>query len=344
MAEASAVDGSQAFVTLVTSNDYTIGALVLGHSLRQASTSKLLVALLTSSVSSANRFQIADVYDEVFVVEELHSEDTESLALLGRPTLGVTFTKLQAWTLTQFEKCVFLDADTLVLSNVDDIFDRDTDFAAAPDIGWPDCFNSGVFLFKPSRETYDALVALATAEGSFDGGDQGLLNAHYSSWSRGGPEQRLPFTYNMTANASYGYAPAFEQFRGDIKIVHFIGEHKPWKGMPPPGPGTYSVSQLVQRWWAAHDDYKSCVSESCSYKTLVGAQPRSPGPELAGPPPQLASTGAAAAAVATSPEDTHHPIHRPDAEYNPDAYLSSSGFSEVQALLDEQISSPPPTD
>jgi len=40
---------------------------------------------------------------------------------------------------------VFLDADTLVLDNVDELFER-PELAAAPDVGWPDCFNSGVFV------------------------------------------------------------------------------------------------------------------------------------------------------------------------------------------------------
>jgi hypothetical protein len=51
------------------------------------------------------------------VVEEvnvLDSQDAANLALLTRPELGITFTKLHCWRLTQFSKCVFLDADTLV--------------------------------------------------------------------------------------------------------------------------------------------------------------------------------------------------------------------------------------
>ena len=43
---------------------------------------------------------------------------------------------------------------TQVLRNCDELFDRE-EFSAAPDAGWPDCFNSGVFVFKPSEDTYD---------------------------------------------------------------------------------------------------------------------------------------------------------------------------------------------
>ena len=101
-------------------------------------------------------------------VVELDSGDIANLAILSRPELGVTFTKVNAWTLTRYSKCVYLDADTLVMHNVDELFDRE-ELSAAPDIGWPDCFNSGVFVFKPSDETFRSIMELARQTGSFDG-------------------------------------------------------------------------------------------------------------------------------------------------------------------------------
>ena len=55
-----------------------------------------------------------------------------------------------------------------VLSNVDELFERH-ELSAAPDPGWPDCFNSGVFVFQPSLETHSLLLRHATEHGSFDG-------------------------------------------------------------------------------------------------------------------------------------------------------------------------------
>ena len=150
------------------------------------------------------RAQLVTVFDEVIDVKPEDTGDAAALKLLGRPELGVTATKISCWTLTHYTKCVFVDADTLVLTNVDDLFDRPS-FAAAPDVGWPDCFNSGVFVFTPSQSTYADLVKTLTEHGSFDGGDQGLLNTYFSSWSTDSPAHRLPFVYNMTQNASYGY-------------------------------------------------------------------------------------------------------------------------------------------
>lgn len=48
----------------------------------------------------------------------MDSKDSAHLALLARPELGITFTKLHCWTLTDFSKCVFLDADTLVKRSI----------------------------------------------------------------------------------------------------------------------------------------------------------------------------------------------------------------------------------
>ncbi|XP_035953702.2 glycogenin-2 isoform X5 [Halichoerus grypus] len=170
---------------------------------------------------------LTKVFDEVIEVNLIDSADYIHLAFLKRPELGVTLTKLHCWTLTHYSKCVFLDADTLVLSNIDELFDR-TEFSAAPDPGWPDCFNSGVFVFQPSLETHGLLLQHATNHGSFDGADQGLLNSFFSSWSTADIHKHLPFIYNLSSNTAYTYSPAFKRFGSSVKVVHFLGPTKPW--------------------------------------------------------------------------------------------------------------------
>lgn len=58
-----------------------------------------------------------------------------------------------------------------VLCNVDELFERE-ELSAAPDPGWPDCFNSGVFVFRPSLETHSRLLEHARMCGSFDGEEE----------------------------------------------------------------------------------------------------------------------------------------------------------------------------
>ncbi|KAM4693333.1 glycogenin-1 isoform 2-T2 [Discoglossus pictus] len=217
----------QAFVTLATNDQYVKGALVLGSSLRQYNTSRKLVALITPQVSDSMRKVLDKVFDVVRVVDVLDSEDSAHLALMQRPELGITLTKIHCWTLTEFTKGVFMDADTMVLSNIDELFERE-ELSAAPDPGWPDCFNSGVFVFQPSIDTYNKLLQLAMEKGSFDGGDQGLLNTFFSSWATKDISKHLPFVYNLSSLAIYTYLPAFKAFGADAKVAHFLGKIKPW--------------------------------------------------------------------------------------------------------------------
>ena len=65
-----------------------------------------------------------DVFDHVVVVDELDSKDPARLQLLNRPELGPTFTKIHVFNMVEYQQVVFLDADTLVLQNVDDLFER----------------------------------------------------------------------------------------------------------------------------------------------------------------------------------------------------------------------------
>jgi glycogenin glucosyltransferase len=102
-------------VTLATNDSYSLGALVVAHSLRRASTAHQLVVLITPGVSNAMREKLEEQYDLVQLVNVLDSKDEANLAVLKRPELGITFTKLHCWNLTQYEKCVFLDADVLVI-------------------------------------------------------------------------------------------------------------------------------------------------------------------------------------------------------------------------------------
>ncbi|TRY58947.1 hypothetical protein DNTS_033920 [Danionella cerebrum] len=231
----------QAFVTLATTDNYAKGAMVLGKSLRNHSTSKKLVALIGPHISESSRAVLRKIYDEVRLVDVLDSGDAAHLAMMKRPDLGVTFTKLHCWTLTQYSKCVFMDADTLVLSNIDELFERE-ELSAAPDPGWPDCFNSGVFVFRPCNETYGKLLTACSENGSFDGnpkvhcfsfgfssgGDQGVLNSFFSDWATADISKHLPFIYNLSSIAIYTYLPAFKQYGHDAKVVHFLGKVKPW--------------------------------------------------------------------------------------------------------------------
>jgi len=178
------------------------------------------------------------------------SKDAAHLAMLKRPELGVTFTKIHCWKLTQYHKCVFMDADTMAVQNIDDLFQRD-ELSAVPDAGWPDIFNTGLFVYKPSADTFSGLLKLAEEDGSFDGGDQGLINSYFPNWSQDDIKKHLPFLYNLQATPSYTYSPAFEHFGKNAKVIHFIGANKPWGNFEPQSFG--NCSAYLAKWNQLHN-------------------------------------------------------------------------------------------
>ena len=117
---------------------------------------------------------------------------------IGRPDLNTVLTKLHIFRLTQYEKIIFLDADVLPVRPLSHLFALPHEFSAVPDVGWPDIFNSGVLVLSPGEDKFNELRELLKSKGSWDGGDQGLLN----EW-RGENWNRLSFTYNTTPTAAY---------------------------------------------------------------------------------------------------------------------------------------------
>ncbi|KAL3311658.1 Glycogenin-1 [Cichlidogyrus casuarinus] len=317
----------EAFVTLATSDEYAVGAMVLARSLRSVQTTRQLVCMVTDNLASEIKLALNQVFDLVQIVNILDSKDADNLRLLARPDLGVTFTKLHCWRLTQYSKCVFMDADTLALQNIDDLFDRE-ELSASPDPGWPDYFNSGVFVFRPSLDTYDKLINHALSTGSFDGGDQGLLNTFFSEWSVSS-HKRLPVAYNCMSVSFYSYLPAFLQHKQHIRVAHFIGSLKPWHQqyctqsgsvVPRDDNGKFTID-FLNKWWTTF------VTE---VRPLIGSQ-------VTGFVGQMVNKPYEAPAQA-EPHEGPSPVQRQMAwERGEIDYTGSDSFDNIAAKLDSVI-------
>lgn len=126
--------------------------------------------------------------------------------------MNIALTKLHIFRLSPlFKTIIYLDADVLPLRPLDHLFDSTSPhvISACPDTGWPDCFNSGVMVIRPSESDFEGMrnllkEAAESAEdaegngtggnGSFDGADQGLLNEWFNAEGGGGDWNRLSFT------------------------------------------------------------------------------------------------------------------------------------------------------
>lgn len=262
-----------AIASLLYSPDYLPGALVLAHTLRKLNLHGAHIVLLCSThkFTSSQLRRLELLYDVIIDISVIASVPGANFQLLNRPNLACTFSKIHLWCLP-YEKVLYLDCDTLPLlgspRSVSDLLLVDFDsneILAAPDSGFPDVFNSGVFVIKPNPHDHNMLMLLAASRSedvSFDGADQGLFNQYFNAdpdWVQksvnGRPPTsrwvKIPFLYNTTPNTHYEYLPAYNYFLTSalaprLKLVHFIGPQKPWQG---------SQSGLFQEWWDKWNDY-----------------------------------------------------------------------------------------
>ena len=240
----------RAYVTTLCGGDaYVPGIEALGHSLIQTGTEFPLVVMVTPEVPAPARQRLLA---HGFIIRDIAPianprPDRELLY----PRFALTYSKLRAFDLTEYDKIVLLDADTVVLRNVDELFERPA-IAAASDFFMPDRFNSGVMVIKPDHELFAKLLGALAEAPTYDGGDQGFLNSYWPDWWSMPVEHRLPAAYNihhfifqfMSAHPDFG-----KQFIADTRIVHYTLQ-KPWMG--------FTITGGSSVWWskffAAHPE------------------------------------------------------------------------------------------
>ncbi|KAJ0394735.1 hypothetical protein P43SY_003765 [Pythium insidiosum] len=192
----------RAYATLLTSDAFSIGVEALAYSLFRTRPRYPLVVLYTPQVSAACCAKLERFFSAL--------QSRLAISLRCVPDIGIPeltpvrtvhvagwvnsgYSKLNVFALEEYEKVVYIDADCLVLEN---LFDRETQFAAAPDVFPPDRFNAGVLVVAPSAARFQELLAQTNTLKSYDGGDTGFLNAFFREWFRLDDASRLPFSYN----------------------------------------------------------------------------------------------------------------------------------------------------
>ena len=170
----------RAYVTMLCGGDaYVPGIEALGQSLIQTGTQVPLVVMVTPEVPAAARQSLAA---RGFILRDIEPiKNPRPDCELLYPRFALTYSKLRAFELTEYDKVVWLDADTVVLRNIDELFARPC-LAAASDFFMPDRFNSGVMVLDPSAELFGKLMVSLAAAPTYDGGDQGFLNSYWPNW------------------------------------------------------------------------------------------------------------------------------------------------------------------
>lgn len=228
----------RAFVTLATNPDYATGAAALFRSLRRTGTRADLVLLYTdlpeAAVEGLRSLDVRPVRVELLPTSAefnaLHARDrlhgAAPFTKGEKPPFHTpldNFAKLRLWQL-DYDRVVFIDADALVLQNIDRLFDY-PEFSAAPNVyeSLADFhrLNSGVFTARPAPATFKAMLARLDQPGRFwRRTDQTFLETFFPGW------HGLPIFDNML---QYVWINLPQLWRWqDIRVLHYQYE-KPWQ-------------------------------------------------------------------------------------------------------------------
>lgn len=217
-----------AFVTtLCHGGAYAPGVETLGRSIDKSGTRHPKVVIHTDDVPSEALRRLAEQGWLLREVAPIENPSPSSGMLFDR--FASVFTKLRAWQLTEFDKIVLMDADMLVVRNIDDLFER-PDFAAAPDFFLPDRFNSGLMVLDPSASTFERMMEALAEYPSYDGGDQGFLNTFLGDWYAMPVTHRLPAGYNLhhfIYQFLMGHPSLASALEWEAKVLHYTMQ-KPW--------------------------------------------------------------------------------------------------------------------
>ena len=256
----SAENKRYAYVTLVTNEDYCLGALALARSLKRVDRTHKLRVMITDD--SLNVSELEQAGAEIFNVEPLplstrfearHSRSAQHKAAPftkgEKPTFHdplLNFCKLRLWEMEEFNKVIFIDADAIVVQDISKLFGF-PEFSAAPNL-YEELIdmhrlNSGVFVAEPSAATFEEMLHVLDQPGKFwRRTDQTFLESYYPDW------HGLPYTYNALQYIFFNlpemwYWPA-------IKVVHYQYE-KPWEQNHPK---KAQLQPLIDLWYSVLDD------------------------------------------------------------------------------------------
>ncbi|OBZ95382.1 glycosyl transferase [Pararhizobium polonicum] len=247
-----------AFVTLVTNADYAMGATALARSIRRTGTDADIVVLHTGGVNpeclhplaefscrlvATDLLPLSDGFNERHARHNVHSAAPFTKG--RKPDFHSpldNFCKLRLWQLTEYERCIFIDADALVLKNIDRYFAY-PEFSAAPNVyeSLADFhrLNSGVFVATPSLQTFDAMLTrLDTPDAFWPRTDQTFLQNFFPDW------HGLPVTMNMLQYVWFNM-PALWDW-SSIGVLHYQYE-KPWEN---DHPKAERLRPLINLWHA----------------------------------------------------------------------------------------------
>ena len=238
----------QVFMTMLASDDYLEGVLVLNESLKRVDSKYPLVVLMTKKLDSTtldsltrNKIKFIE-YTEDIKLPDLTRERNSNQGVVH---WNNTFGKLKVFGMDTYEKIVYLDSDMMVVENIDFLFTCPHLSAVVAgrmfrgNEDWVE-LNSGLMVIEPNKDLERKLIGyLPICSVKRDKmGDQEVIQEYHIDW-KSKKELLLDDGYNMFVgymdyysdkhNYSYkGYGGKNDSDTKPIAVIHFILKRKPW--------------------------------------------------------------------------------------------------------------------
>lgn len=221
------------YVTIISTDNYLIGALALSKSLKRVKSKYPLTIILSKNIDKSidkilqqkdiNYIRLTDTIEET-----KNNKDPEYLHWSN------TFDKLFIFELIQFKKIVFIDSDMMIVNNIDHLFEMKHMSAVMSDrINDPTCcqLNSGLIVLEPQIGILNQMKGLiqdvSIKYQNF--GDQDIIRLYFQDW-KNSHELKLDNGYNMYYSDTKNFIQQGYSLSGAKKIyvIHFVGAKKPW--------------------------------------------------------------------------------------------------------------------
>lgn len=215
---------SRAVVSALYNDLFTLPVATLGHSLQKAGTSARRILFHIPGRVSARALCIVRLAGWEPVEVERITPPHDGAGIGYR--FVDQYTKLHLWSLGRslgVRRVVYLDADTLVRRNFDELFDLPFPFAGVPDVygnsGFKLHFNAGVLVLHTNHSTFDNMLArIADARFPAKEAEQAFLNLYF-----GADVVRLPYWYNTNIGVRERSPALWNAMRDrdEIRVVHY---------------------------------------------------------------------------------------------------------------------------
>ena len=218
---------NNAYVTVLSTNNYYKGVLVLFESLKLTNPKiNNFVVLVNETI---DKEIIDDLINRGYIVIKKDKIEASFIKNDKYAHWSNTFDKFNVFDLLDYDKVVYLDSDMYVDKNIDELFDLPNMSATiAGKHYYPDWtnLNSGLMVITPKEGVLEGLKEILFSK-KFEShvGDQDIIG-NYFDWENQNLE--IIDKYNIFSYLIDNYINDEIYTIDDIKVIHYIGNKKPW--------------------------------------------------------------------------------------------------------------------